>query len=115
MKFTAAVENIGLEPDTVQFAMNVRLPNGTIYPTGGFLYVSPPITLNPGESATGTLQIQVPGTAPLGGYLCNGYVGIAGPPHQVLDQDNFAFTVIPAGPWPRAGAKDWGAHLLENF
>ena len=113
LKFTAAVENIGLEPDTVQFAMNVRLPNGTIYPTGGFLYVSPPITLNPGESATGTLQIQVPGTAPLGGYMCNGYVGIAGSPHQILDQDDFAFTVTSDGPF--RGAKDWGAHLLENF
>lgn len=114
LKFTAAIENIGLEPDTVRFAMNVRLPNGTIYPTGGFLYVSPPVTLNPGESATGTLQIQVPLNAPLGGYLCYGYVGI--PPAQVLDQDNFAFTVTPGGPFlGAAGAKDWGADLLEDF
>lgn len=77
LTYTPRATNHMQSPKTVYFWNRVELPDGTMYPSSGYLFDYGPFTLDGYESLTAPrpLDIFVPGVAPLGDYKLYSYVG----------------------------------------
>ncbi len=77
LTYTPRVTNHLQSPKTVYFWNRVQLPNGSFYPTSGYLFDYGPFTLDGYESLTAPnpIDIKVPAIAPVGHYKLYSYVG----------------------------------------
>lgn len=93
--FWATVNNDTDQTGTVAFATKVTLPNGSVYPTAGFLFGPVPVYLTPYQSRSGHLSQGIPVHAPLGTYTYHGYVGR--PDVGIYHECQFDFEVTESG------------------
>jgi hypothetical protein len=94
LRFWASARNDESTTQSFKFATKVKLPNGTMYPTSGYLVGPIDVTLTPGQSKSKQLSQVIPLTAPYGTYTYYGYVGVLGPPVVKYNQCQFTFTVV---------------------
>jgi hypothetical protein len=111
LQFNATVTNPGSVTKTIYFATNVRLPNGSIYPSSGYLFGPLAVTLNPGQSRSGNLTQPIPMSAPLGTYTYYGHVYLPG--EGFVGICSFDFNVTATA--EMEGSKDWQTGSDEAF
>jgi len=93
----------------VDYWENVKLPNGSTYPSTGALFGPVHICLNGNAVKSVHMTQGVPMGAPVGSYLYNGYVGTY---PAVDNSSNFNFSVTAFGPVTKTPARSW--RLMEN-
>jgi len=75
------------------FATKVKLPNGNMYPSSGYLFGPLSFSLGPYQSKSKHLSQAIPSNAPPGIYTYYGYLGNYGV--GIYNECVFAFEVIP--------------------
>lgn len=78
--------------ETFAVATQVRLPNGNLFPSTGFITTNQ-LTLAPGETGTVHFDKPIKNTAPLGSYEFRALTGFA--PSTLVDTDVVNFEVVP--------------------
>ena len=89
LELQATVTNNTDKTGSVLAATKVTLPNGSWYPSSGFLFGPISVSLDPYQSKSGHLLHTIPYNAPLGTYTYHGYVGNYGPGNYSECQFNF--------------------------
>ncbi len=85
------VRNHAAAADTYTVVSRVRLPNGSFFPTSGWL-TTDQLTLAAGESGNVDIVQAVPAIAPLGSYQLQVMVGF--PPATLVTMDTVDFDII---------------------
>ena len=95
--FWASAQNNEGTTQNFKFVTKVKLPNGNMYPSSGWLFGPISVTLGPHTSKSKYLTQFIPGNAPYGTYTYYGYVGTSGPPVVKYNECQFTFTVTTQG------------------
>jgi hypothetical protein len=90
LSFWADVTNYTIGTWTFYYATKVTTPNGSWYPSSGYLLGPIKVTLKYHESKSKYISHFIPYTAPTGTYTYHGYLGIPG---DIWDECTFDFTV----------------------
>ncbi len=78
---------------TVSVVARIKLPNGSYYPSTGWLYGPSPVTLAAGAAGSVTINLPLPTGAPLVSAIFEVLVGTAAA--GAMDKDSFEFTIVP--------------------
>jgi probable HAF family extracellular repeat protein len=95
--FWASAQNNEGTTQNFKSVTKVKLPNGNMYPSSGWLLGPISVTLGPHTSKSKYLTQFIPYNAPFGTYTYYGYVGTAGPPVVKYNECQFTFTVTTQG------------------
>jgi hypothetical protein len=90
LKVKLTVTNNESTPVTCEVFTRVKLPNGSWYPTTGWLFGPQTVTVPANSSKSGTLSHKVPASAPLGNYTYEANVGQL---PTIWSTDTGAFTI----------------------
>ncbi|MDA1260331.1 MAG: Reeler domain-containing protein [Planctomycetota bacterium] len=71
----------------------IKLPNGSYYPSTGWLYGPTAVSVNAGATKSVTISLPIPSGAPLVSPKLEVFVGT--PAAGAMNQDTFVFTVVP--------------------
>lgn len=89
----ARVNSTHTATQTVSVVARIKLPNGSFFPSTGWLFGPTPITLGPGSAGSITMDLPIPASAPLVTATMEVMVGSASA--GAMDKDSFVFTVVP--------------------
>jgi len=89
----AHITNHDAFAQTVTLVPRLHRPNGSIYPSSGWLSPPQTITVGPGAVATVTFSHAIPAGAPLAAFDYECLLGFL--PGTLVDQRSFPLTVIP--------------------
>jgi hypothetical protein len=90
LQSTMVVTNNTDSSRTFQYWSNMRLTNGSKYPTTGELYGPMTVTLAPFTSWSGPLSIKIPATAPVGKFTLYCFAGLYA---VAWDEEHFKVTI----------------------
>jgi hypothetical protein len=95
--FWGSAQNNEGTTQNFKFVTKVKLPNGNMYPSSGWLFGPITVTLDPHTSKSKYLTQYIPGNAPLGTYTYYGYIGTDVPSVIKYGECQFTFTVTTQG------------------
>lgn len=92
-KIPVRVTNTQASTQVLYVVARIKLPNGSYYPSTGWLYGPAPLTVPAGGTSSLTISQPIPASAPLVSPKLEVYVGTASA--GAMDSDTFVFTVQP--------------------
>ena len=87
------VTNTQASAQSLFVVARIKLPNGSFYPSTGWLYGPTSVNVPAGDTKSVTINLPIPGGAPLVSPKLEVYVGT--PAAGAMNQDTFVFSVVP--------------------